>query len=242
MPRLRGPAPAEPTGDAAWPILNDRLFGAQVRGGHSMVPDPAAVPVDWDAVFGELAERWPDHDHVGVELRRRFCWRLAQQMAAADGPRNVRLVWADAKLVIPAAFAPGSLQAIFINFPDPWWKRRHSKRRLVDLDFATVLTDRLALGGHVWVKSDVPAIAEEIREALVAVDRLGEPAPFGAASPTACPSRAIASPASPEGARRDARVRRRASSGERPLSRARRTAPRAPAFARTRTARPPTPR
>ncbi len=198
MPRLRGPAPAEPTGDAAWPILNDRLFGAQVRGGHSMVPDPAAVPVDWDAVFGrsaprtleigfnrgrflcELAERWSDHDHVGVELRRRFCWRLAQQMAAADGPRNVRLVWADAKLVIPAAFAPGSLQAIFINFPDPWWKRRHSKRRLVDLDFATVLTDRLALGGHVWVKSDVPAIAEEIREALVAVDRLGEPAPFGA--------------------------------------------------------------
>ncbi len=196
MPRLRGPAPNLPQGDAAWPILNEGLFGDQARGGHDRAPRPDAVPVDWRAVFGreaprtleigfnrgrflrDLAARWPDHDHVGIEVRRSYAWRVAELMARDGGPRNVRLVWADAKLVVPATFGPDGLAHVFVNFPDPWWKRRHEKRRLVDLDFARTLADRVAPGGRIWIKSDVLAIADEIAEALAAVPSLGPPVPF----------------------------------------------------------------
>ena len=197
MSRLRGRSAPQPTGDAAHYILNGELFGDQACGGYDRVPLPERVPLDWPSLFGRqapltleigfnrgrfirgLAEAFPERDHVGVEVRRKFCWRLATEMTDAGGPANVRLVWADAKRVVTSAFAPDSLTAVYINFPDPWWKRRHVKRRLVDQDFARLLAGRIAPGGAVWVKSDVPAIAEEIREALCAVPSLGPPVPFG---------------------------------------------------------------
>ncbi len=183
MPRVRGPAPNRPEGETAWPLLNERVFGAVDRGGNHTLPLPEAHELDLAAIFGRaapvtyeigfnrgrflraLAARWPDHDHLGVEIRRRYAWKVCQEMAGAGGPRNVRLLWADAKLVGPC-FAPGRFAHVFINFPDPWWKRRHARRRLVDTDFASDLAARLAPGGSVWVKSDVPAIADEIAAGL----------------------------------------------------------------------------
>lgn len=203
MPRLRGASPVMPTGEAGWPLLNATLFGDAARGGHDCPIRPEVLPWDWDLVFGRaaprtleigfnrgrflsaLAARWPDHDHVGIEIRRKYCWRLANLLAedpACQGPearRNIRLVWADARLVTPALFTRGSLSHVFVNFPDPWWKRKHAKRRLVNEDFAQVLHDQLAPGGWVWVKSDVPAIAEEIGESLAATPGFGPQVAFG---------------------------------------------------------------
>ena len=79
-----------------------------------------------------------------------------------------------------AIIAPGTLENIYINFPDPWWKRRHVKRRLVDSRFATELALLLRPGGRVWVKSDVPAIAAEIEQALASVVSISTPRPFEA--------------------------------------------------------------
>lgn len=197
MPRLRGPKLQAPRGEHAWPLLNKRLFGSNERGGHDVAPDPDALPVDWADVFGraaprtleigfnrgkflrELALAWPDHDHVGIEIRRRYGWHFANVVGPKDAPRNVRVVWGDAKIVAPAIFGQGTLDAVFINFPDPWWKRRHAKRRLVDTDFAAHIRDLLAPGGRVWVKSDVPAIAAEIDGALGDTEGLGEKRGFG---------------------------------------------------------------
>lgn len=198
MPRLRGAPTQPPSGDAAWPLLNEALFGSNWRGGHDCAIRSEVLPWDWSKAFGReaprtleigfnrgmflsaLAARWPDHDHVGIEIRRKFCWRLAQVVAEhPEGPRNLRLLWADAQLVTAALFVPGSLAHVFVNFPDPWWKRKHAKRRLVNEDFAQVLHRQLQPGGWVWVKSDVPAIAEEIGESLAATPGFGPRVPFG---------------------------------------------------------------
>ena len=194
MPRVRGPMAARPEGDG--PLLNARLFGDHDRGGYDVAVSPDALPWSWPATFGreapltleigfnrgkflsELAQAWPDHDHVGIEVSRRFAWRL-HHLLSAHGPENVRIVWADARAATPALFQPGSLQAVFINFPDPWWKKRHHKRRLVQGPFAAQLAELLAPGGRVWVKSDVADIAAEIDESLAAVPAFGDRTTFG---------------------------------------------------------------
>lgn len=196
MPRMRGPVQDEPTGKT---LLNGHLFGSQATGGNNVTVRREVLPFDWATVFGreaprtleigfnrgrfltELASRWPEHDHIGIEIRRRYCWRLANLIDRdPDSAQNVRLVWADAKRVTADLLPPGSLQAIFVNFPDPWWKRRHEKRRLVRPDYARELHDLLRDGGEVWVKSDVAAIAEEIDASLAGTPGLEGPFPFGA--------------------------------------------------------------
>lgn len=199
MARLKAASVSVPEGDAARPLLNTRLFGDNTKGGHDTAPNPEALPVPWGEVFGRqaplaleigfnrgvflqgLSEAWPDHNIVGVELRRRYPYYVAHQIHEQGGFENLRLIWGDAHLVVPAVFEAGSLEAIFINFPDPWWKKRHIKRRLVNTRYAQILAEKLAPGGRIWVKSDVPMIANEIQEALESVPTLQGPTPFGEA-------------------------------------------------------------
>ena len=196
MPRLRGPSIALPQGEDAWPFLNERIYGSAHQGGHHTHPEKDLSSWSWDEVFGrkaplllevgfnrgkfitELARQNPDANVVGIEIRRRFGIRLTQMVSLAGEPRNLRVIWGDAKILLPLLFGPQSLDGIFITFPDPWWKKRHFKRRLVDTDFASGIAQRLKPGGQVWVKSDVEMIADEIRGALHARPELGEPIPF----------------------------------------------------------------
>ena len=61
----------------------------------------------------------------------------------------------------PTAFGEGALTSIFLNFPDPWWKAKHKKRRIVSDAFARLLTSRLAPGGALLVQTDVASLLEE---------------------------------------------------------------------------------
>jgi tRNA (guanine-N7-)-methyltransferase len=67
----------------------------------------------------------------------------------------------DAKLLLPRLFAPGSLAALHVQFPDPWWKKRHHKRRMLDAEFAAQARALLARGGIVDFRTDVEAYARE---------------------------------------------------------------------------------
>src|SRR5262249_3568746 len=67
---------------------------------------------------------------VGVEIRREVVAR-ANKACAAAGLARVRSVFANMSVDMPYLFAPGSVQRFFVNFPDPWWKSRQHKRRVV---------------------------------------------------------------------------------------------------------------
>jgi tRNA (guanine-N7-)-methyltransferase len=184
MSRLRGPKAMRPDSESTI-LLNQTLFGGHERGGKTIDPTSTDVPIDWAAVFGQsgplaleigfnrgiflerLARSEPTVNLLGIEIQRRFCWRLANLLAESpDAPPNIKLLWADAKLVTNVLLAPSSVQSIYINFPDPWWKTRHHKRRLVDTSYAAELVNILEPGGEIWVKSDVKDIADEIQVAL----------------------------------------------------------------------------
>lgn len=187
----------KPEGDSAWAMLNQHLFGDNGNGGYNIKVRPEALPHDWSTCFERkarlgleigfnrgvflrgLAERFPERDFIGIEVRRRYVWRLTHHLGQeTDGTRNIRIIWADAKKITADLFPPGSVDDVFVTFPDPWWKKRHAKRRLVDTTYASDLGALLPPGGRIWVKTDVPAIAAEIRESLASVPSLSAPTDF----------------------------------------------------------------
>lgn len=178
-------------------LLNRELFGSHEHGGHTTEALENKTPIDWALRFGrvapleieigfnrgvfieELAATYPNINVLGIEIQRRFCWRLANLLEDATHPfPNLKLIWADAKIVLGPLMKPASVDSIYINFPDPWWKKRHHKRRLVDTTFAQELFQVLKPGGEIWVKSDVLAIADEIHDALSAVSNLQKGADY----------------------------------------------------------------
>jgi tRNA (guanine-N7-)-methyltransferase len=113
----------------------------------------------------ELAGKDPEAAHVGVELSRKRSIRMARRLARTP-LRNVRLVHASGELAVDELLAPASVETFWINFPDPWPKKRHHRRRLVTPAFVHRLADRLRPGGTLHVATDHAGYAEVIDAAL----------------------------------------------------------------------------
>ncbi len=141
---------------------------------------------------GEATLHWaahhPDHDVIAVELHRPGLARLLQRLAT-DGPANVRVLEADVTTVIAdlaeladqtgsAASGTGArpavpvVHAVRVLFPDPWPKRRHRHRRLVDRSFVSAVADLLPAGGWLHLATDWDDYALQMRLALLHEPRL----------------------------------------------------------------------
>ena len=145
--------------------------------------DFAGSPVDLDALFGRTAPRvleigfgngealaWagqhePARDHLGIEVHRPGVGRLMNALAAHD-VGNVRVWNHDAVEVLQNDLAPGTLDEVRIWFPDPWPKKRHHKRRLVQPAFVDLLTTRVKPGGLLHLATDWPEYAVHMQEVL----------------------------------------------------------------------------
>lgn len=118
-----------------------------------------------------LASAAPERAHVGVELSWKRVLKMARRLARSE-LRNVRLVHARGEDVVAEAIAPASLEALWINFPDPWPKKRHHRRRLVQPPLVAALAERLVPGGWLHVATDHPGYAEHIDAVLSGEPRL----------------------------------------------------------------------
>jgi tRNA (guanine-N7-)-methyltransferase len=131
---------------------------------------------------GDATRHWaatiPDANMLAVELHRPGVARLMGELDA-DGPPNVRVAMVDA-CVLLAAVEPGSVQYLRVLFPDPWPKRRHVDRRLVDRQFATQAADALAPGATLHLATDWADYADHMRTMVATDTRLvPEPGPRG---------------------------------------------------------------
>jgi tRNA (guanine-N7-)-methyltransferase len=139
--------------------------------------------LDLDAVFGRrarrileigfgngetlvrLAEAHPERDYLGVEVYEPGIGRL---LAATAKFRftNVRVLRGDALDVLREHIAPASLHEVLLLFPDPWPKKRHHKRRLVQADFVQLVATRLEPGGRFSLATDWQDYAEHMLQVL----------------------------------------------------------------------------
>jgi tRNA (guanine-N7-)-methyltransferase len=112
-------------------------------------------------VIGSLAESNPHIDYLGVEVHRPGVGRLLLRAAQANA-RNLRVICRDAVEVLRENVPDESFDEILVFFPDPWHKKRHHKRRLIDAAFAALLAAKLRRGGVLRLATDWQAYAEQM--------------------------------------------------------------------------------
>jgi len=165
-----------------------------------MRPDPAGpelvgleAPPDWDQVFGfagpleleigcgaggfalEYARRHPRVRYVAFEWRKKFA-REVQHRASTRGLTNIKVIEADAREEIPRLFTQGSLSAVHLQFPDPWWKRAHQKRAILSPDFTRLLYELCTPGAAFDLRTDVE---DRARRMLATLEEAGFQNPLG---------------------------------------------------------------
>jgi tRNA (guanine-N7-)-methyltransferase len=160
-----------------------RITVAQERALRELWPrygvDGGEQPIDLDALFGRVAPRWvevgfgsgeligslaaanPAIDYLGIEVHRSGIGRLLLQ-AERLGLTNLRVICQDAVEVFSRRVADGSLAAVLVFFPDPWHKKRHHKRRLIEPDFVATVARKLHPGGLLRLATDWQAYAEQM--------------------------------------------------------------------------------
>ena len=179
--------PAHPRPIRSFVLRQGRITPAQQRAfvehWRRFGIDHIGEPRDLDALFGRHAPRvleigfgngealaWaaandPARDYLGIEVHRPGVGRLMNALAAQDA-RNVRIWNHDAAEVLRDEIAQAALDEVRIWFPDPWPKKRHHKRRLIQPAFVALLATRVKPGGLLHLATDWVGYARHMREVL----------------------------------------------------------------------------
>jgi len=147
-----------------------------------------AAPTVFEIGFGmgeataHIAQLLPQTNFLCCEVHPPGVGALLKRIAD-QGLANIRIVQHDAVAVIEHMLAPGSLAGVHIFFPDPWHKKRHHKRRLVQPAIVRQLALRLASGGYIHCATDWEPYAQQMLEVLSGEPLLENTAPGYAPKP-----------------------------------------------------------
>jgi tRNA (guanine-N7-)-methyltransferase len=119
----------------------------------------------------KLAALHPENDYIGVEVHRPGVGRLMRELQQ-EGLNNVRVVCEDGKAVLENNIPLDSLAGISIFFPDPWHKKKHHKRRLIQPHFVHLAASRLRPGGVLHLATDWQDYAQQMLQVLSAEPQL----------------------------------------------------------------------
>ncbi len=190
----------EPRHIRSYVLRQGRVSNAQQRAHETLLPrygvPYAEAPLDLEHLFGraapkileigfgmgettaEIAAAQPQNDYLGIEVHTPGVGSLLKQIDAR-ALTNVRIMQHDAVEVLRHRIAPGSLHGVHIFFPDPWPKKRHHKRRLIQPPLVALLAQKLKPGGYLHAATDWHEYAEQILAVLSA-----EPALMNTANTT----------------------------------------------------------
>ena len=145
-----------------------RLFPTEELFGNS---NPLTVEIGFgmgDSLL-EMAAANPQINFLGIEVHKPGVGKLLHGVVEQN-LSNVKVFCHDAKEILAHCLAPASIARLLIFFPDPWHKKRHNKRRLVQTDFITQQLPLLADGGRIHLATDWEPYAEHMVEAMEAVE------------------------------------------------------------------------
>jgi tRNA (guanine-N7-)-methyltransferase len=168
-----------------------RLTPAQNKAMTTLLPkyglDYRETPMDLNAVFdrraphimeigfgngellAEMAEARPEADFIGIEVHEPGIGRCLIELEHRE-LTNVRVICHDAVEVLQNSIPDGSLDGVYLFFPDPWPKKRHHKRRIVQTDFITLLARKIGAGGFFRAATDWAEYAEHIETTVAGND------------------------------------------------------------------------
>jgi tRNA (guanine-N7-)-methyltransferase len=173
--------------------VSSHLIEPEAR--HAAALEAPPVPMDWVALFGNdhpveleigsgkglflanTARANPGRNFLGVEISRKYA-QLAAQRLARQGLHNAKVWCGDVREVLARRVPERSLRVVHVYFPDPWWKKRHKKRRVFTDALVAEIERTLQPGGELHVASDVEEYFALIRELIAASPHFHErPAP-----------------------------------------------------------------
>jgi len=178
-------------------LRQGRVSVAQARACAQLLPrygiPYAPQPLDLERTFGRsapkileigfgmgettaaIAAAHPENDYLGIEVHTPGVGSLLK-LIDERSVGNLRLIQHDAVEVLREMIVPGALDGAHIFFPDPWPKKRHHKRRLVQPDFVALLASRIKPGGYVHLATDWQEYAEQMLAVLSAEPMLANTA------------------------------------------------------------------
>lgn len=122
----------------------------------------------------QIAKNTPYANFLGIEVFLKGFATLLSHVAK-DGVENIKLIRHDAAEVLMHMVADESVAGFHLFFPDPWPKKRHHKRRLVQQEFAAMLVRRLISGGYIYCVTDWQEYAQQMLDVFSSLDTLTNP-------------------------------------------------------------------
>ncbi len=151
-----------------WPHYGLSLFDGPLSLEHCFPQNqPLVIEVGFgmgDSLFA-MASAAPELNFLGIEVHPPGVGRLVNEAGKA-GLQNLRVYMADAVDVLTDCISDNSVHRFQLYFPDPWHKKKHHKRRIVQPEFMALVTDKLKPGGVVHMATDWQAYAEHMLEVL----------------------------------------------------------------------------
>jgi tRNA (guanine-N7-)-methyltransferase len=127
---------------------------------------PANTEIEMEIGYGrgmfllQRAQAAPGAYLLGIEIKKKLAYHVAQRCERL-GLTQVRALAGDVRVVLPGMRPDAAIARVFMHFPDPWWKKRHAKRRLISDELLDQLARLLRPGGELFIQTDVLERAEE---------------------------------------------------------------------------------
>jgi tRNA (guanine-N7-)-methyltransferase len=159
----------------------------EIESPHFLRSENLSQPLTWETIFGnenplvleigcgigdfvvKTATDNPQWNFIAIDFYNKGCWKTCRRIER-HGLGNIRVLREEARQFLTEKIVPQSLRAVYINCPDPWPKKKHRKRRLVNEGFVRFLAERMAPGADFYFATDFDDYGESVAEMMTKIE------------------------------------------------------------------------